>query len=80
MSITVNLYAAARQAAQQSSVTIEATALTEAKAELIRQFPELTSIIPQCSFIVNGHSFGISGDCDLNSEHVIDVMPPFSGG
>lgn len=80
MSITVNLYAAARQAAQQSSLTLEAATLNEVKTELIRQCPQLTSVIPRCSFIVDGHSFGISGDCDLNSEQVIDVMPPFSGG
>jgi len=80
LSITVNLYAAARQAAQQNSLTIEATTLDEVKTELIRQFPGLASVVPQCSFIVDGQSFGISGDCDLNSEQVIDVMPPFSGG
>lgn len=80
MSITVNLYAAARAAAQLSSLTVEATTLSEVKAELIRQCPELGSVIPQCSFIIDGHSFGISGDRDLNSEQIIDVMPPFSGG
>ena len=80
MSITVNLYAAARAAAQQSSLTVEATTLTEVKEELFREFPKLASVIPQCSFIVDGHSFGRSGDCDLNSAQVIDVMPPFSGG
>lgn len=84
MSITVNLYAAARQAAQQSSLAVEADTLDEVKTELIRLFPELASVIPQCSFIVDGNSLGISGNCNLNfenvSEHVIDVLPPFSGG
>lgn len=80
MNITVNLYAAARQAAQQSSLTIKATTLAEAKTELIQKFPELASVIPRCSFIVDGNSLGISGDCNLHSKQVIDVMPPFSGG
>jgi molybdopterin synthase sulfur carrier subunit len=80
LSNTVNLYAAARQAAQQSSFTTEAASLSEVKIELIREFPKLASVIPQCSFIVDGHSYGISGDCELTSGQGIDVMPPFSGG
>jgi hypothetical protein len=52
----------------------------EIKAELIQQIPGLASVIPQCSFIVDGHSFGISGDCDIHAGQQIDVMPPFSGG
>jgi molybdopterin converting factor small subunit len=80
VSITVNLYAAARQAAAQSSIKLEASTLTEVKNQLIQQFPDLASVIPQCSFIVDGHSFGISGNCELNSGQGIDVMPPFSGG
>jgi molybdopterin synthase sulfur carrier subunit len=80
LSITVNLYAAARHAAQQSSLTLEAASLVDVKIELIREFPKLASVIPQCSFIVDGHSFGISGDCELTSGQAIDVMPPFSGG
>jgi molybdopterin converting factor small subunit len=80
LNVTVNLYAAARQAAQQSSLTLTATTLAEVKIQLIREFPKLASVIPQCSFIVDGHSFGISGDYELTSGQAIDVMPPFSGG
>jgi molybdopterin converting factor small subunit len=80
LSITVNLYAAARHASQQNSLTVEAASLVELKAELIQQFPGLASVIPQCSFIVDGHSFGRTGDCDIHTAQQIDVMPPFSGG
>ena len=80
MSITVNLYAAARHAAQQSSLTIEATTLAELKLGLIQQVPALASVIPQCSFIVDGHSFGNSGECQIHSGQHVDVLPPFSGG
>ena len=80
MSITVNLYAAARHAAKQNSLTVEAASLVELKVELIQQIPGLASVIPQCSFIVDGHSFGRSGDCDIYAGQHIDVMPPFSGG
>jgi molybdopterin converting factor small subunit len=80
LSVTVNLYAAARHAAKQDFLTVEAASLVEIKAELIQQIPGLASVIPQCSFIVDGHSFGISGDCDIHAGQHIDVMPPFSGG
>lgn len=80
MSVTVNLYAAARHAAQLNSLTVEAASLVEVKAELIQQIPGLASVIPQCSFIVDGHSFGSTGDCDVYAGQQIDVLPPFSGG
>jgi molybdopterin synthase sulfur carrier subunit len=80
VSITANLYAAARHAAKQSSLSVEAGTLAELKAGLIEQVPDLTLVIPQCSFIVDGHSFGKDGDCEVNADQRIDVMPPFSGG
>lgn len=80
MIVTVNLYAAARHAAKQNSLTVEADTLVQLKAELIKQVPELATVIPQCSLIVDGYSFGNTGDCEINSEQLIDVLPPFSGG
>jgi molybdopterin converting factor small subunit len=80
LSVTVNLYAAARHAAKQNSLTIDARSLAELKIELIQQIPGLASVIPQCSFVVDGHSFGRTGDCDIHTAQQIDVMPPFSGG
>jgi hypothetical protein len=52
----------------------------ELKAELIQQIPSLASVIPQCSFVVDGHSFGNSGNCDVHAGQQVDVLPPFSGG
>ncbi len=80
MSITVNLYAAARHAAKTSSITVDAATLSELKSELIKQAPDLAAVLAQCSFIVDGLSMGKDRDCDVNSEQRIDVMPPFSGG
>lgn len=80
MSITVNLYAAARHVAKQTSLTVEADTLAQLKAELISQVPNLAVVIAQCSFIVDGHSFGRDRDCEVNADQRIDVMPPFSGG
>jgi len=80
LSITVNLYAAARHAAKQNSLTVEAGTLVQLKAELISQAPDLAAVLPQCSLIVDGHSYGKDGDCQVNADQRIDVMPPFSGG
>ena len=80
MSITVNLYAAARHAAHQSSLSVEASTLVHLRAALISHSPDLATVLPQCSLIVDGHSFGKDGDCQINSDQRIDVMPPFSGG
>ncbi len=80
MTITVNLFAASRHAAQCESVTVEATTLNELRQALVIQIPALESIIPQCSMLVDGHSFGRDGDSELAEGARVDVMPPFSGG
>ena len=80
MTITVNLFAAARHAAQCESVTVEATTLNQLRQALVIQVPALESIIPQCSMLVDGHSFGRDGDSELAEGARVDVMPPFSGG
>lgn len=80
MTITVNLYAAAKHAAQQDSVTIEATTLADLRSQLVTQIPALAGIVPQCSFLVDGLSYGRDSDVDLVAGNRVDVMPPFSGG
>ena len=80
MNVTVNLFAAARHAAQRDSVTMDATTLNELRLLLVKQFPALVPVIPQCSMLVDGLSFGIDGDSELAEGARVDVMPPFSGG
>lgn len=80
MTITVNLYAAAKHAAQQDSVTVDATTLADLRSQLVTQIPALAGIVPQCSFLVDGLSYGRDSDVDLVAGNRVDVMPPFSGG
>lgn len=80
MNIQVNLYAAARHAVGQESVIINADSLNELRTNLITAFPALTTIVPQCSFLVDGLSHGRDSDTPLGEGVRIDVMPPFSGG
>jgi sulfur-carrier protein len=80
MNIQVNLYAAARHAVGVDNVTINAESLNELRANLITAFPALATIVPQCSFLVDGLSYGRDSDTPLAEGVRIDVMPPFSGG
>lgn len=80
MTVIVNFYAAARHAAQRDSVTVNASTLDQLRNQLIAEIPELASIVPQCSFLVDGLSFGRDSDTDLMDGVRVDVMPPFSGG
>jgi sulfur-carrier protein len=80
MTVTVNLYAAAKHAADRSSVSVEASTLSELRSQLIADIPSLASIVPQCSFLVDGLSYGRESDAPLTDGVRVDVMPPFSGG
>jgi molybdopterin converting factor small subunit len=80
MIITVNLYAAAKHAANRDSVSVEATTLNELRGQLVEVIPALTSIVPQCSFLIDGLSYGRDTDTALTEGVRVDVMPPFSGG
>lgn len=80
MNIQVNLYAAARHAVGQESVSVNAESLNELRVNLITAFPALETIVPQCSLLVDGLSYGREADTPLAEGVRIDVMPPFSGG
>ncbi len=80
MNIDINLYAAARHAVGKDCVSVDAESLHELRTNLITAFPELEKIVPQCSFLVNGLSFGRDADTLFSPGARIDVMPPFSGG
>lgn len=80
MNLTVNLYAAAKHAAGQDSVMITATSLQELREKLIEEIPALEKIVPQCSFLIDGLSYGREADTTITEGVRIDVMPPFSGG
>ena len=80
MTITVNLYAAAKHAAQLESVSVNASTLNELRSQLVSQIPALAGIVPQCSFLIDGLAYGRDSDADLTDGARIDVMPPFSGG
>jgi molybdopterin converting factor small subunit len=80
MIINVNLYAAAKHAAKLDSVSVEARTLNELRSQLVTDIPALAPIVPQCSFLIDGLSYGRDTDAPLTDGIRVDVMPPFSGG
>ena len=77
--VTVNLFAAARAAAGQSELQLEATTMESLKEQLVSLNLEMQRIIPQCSYLLNGIACQDFRDL-LKSGDQVDVLPMFAGG
>jgi molybdopterin converting factor small subunit len=75
----VNLYAAARAAANSATLAIPAETLGELIAELKSRNPEMAKLLPTCSYLLNGESCD-AHDRRLIESDVVDVLPQFAGG
>ncbi len=81
MPITVRLFAAARSAAGTDELQLEPGTLEGIATEMIRRHPDLRSVLPRCSFLVNGTAVhGDMASIDIADEDELDVLPPFAGG
>ncbi len=81
MPITVRLFAAARSAAGTDEVRLEPGSLEGVTTELIRQYPDLGSVLPRCSYLVNGTAVhGDIASINIADGDDLDVLPPFAGG
>lgn len=78
--VQVNLFAAARHAAGKQQVSVEAETLEDLRAALIAHSPELATIVPQCSLLIDGLSYGRGENAPIPEGARVDVLPPFSGG
>ncbi len=77
----VHLFAAARSAVGQGSVTASGTTLAAVVESLIGDYPGFAAVAPRCSYLVDG--LAVHGDLDLVSllgATRVDVLPPFAGG
>ena len=77
----VHLFAAARSAVGQGSVTAAGTTLAAVVESLIGDYPGFAAVAPRCSFLVDG--LAVHGDLDLVNlvdASRVDVLPPFAGG
>jgi molybdopterin synthase sulfur carrier subunit len=77
--VEVRFFGAARAAAKTDQIAVGSATLQEILTTCIADYPELSRVIPQCSFLVDGvanHDLGLM----INDGSHIDVLPKFAGG
>lgn len=79
--IRVRLYAAARAAAGTATTDLPAGTLAELIQRLTENFPALASVLPRCSYLIDGSAaHGDPAETALTAGCEVDVLPPFAGG
>ncbi len=73
--VTVRLFAAAREAAGASEVTIEAGPVIP---QLQQLGPRFAKVLAVCSVVSDGLRLGPQDE--VADSAVVDVLPPFAGG
>lgn len=77
--VTIRLFAAARAAAGLSETSAEAGSLDGILAALSERYPALESVLPRCSYLIDGavvHGL----NTPVSGGATVDVLPPFAGG
>ena len=81
VSATVHFFAAARAAAGVSATQVEPGTLSSVANCLTEEFPELKTVLPRCSYLIDG--VAVHGDpakTVIPPGCRVDVLPPFAGG
>ncbi len=83
--VTIQYWAAAREAAGVDLESVEARTLAEALGVIVARRGDderLRSVLARSSFLVDGASAGrsIAADLILQDAAVIEVLPQFAGG
>lgn len=76
--VEVHLFAAARAAVGQSSVTARAGSVRDILDALEREHPAFAVVRPRCSALVDG--LAANPDTRVEPGGRVDVLPPFAGG
>ena len=77
--VEVHLFAAARAAVGESSVSVEPGTLGSVLDELCTRFPAFVAVRPRCSFLLDEVSC-VDASAAINAGSRVDVLPPFAGG
>lgn len=77
--VEVHFFAAARAAAGVEVLTVEAGTLDQVLASCERLAPNLTDVLPRCSYLVNAVAVTDEAARLLPGDR-LDVLPPFAGG
>lgn len=83
--VTIQYWAAAREAAGVAAETVDAQTLAEALELIVARRGEdgrLSSVLSTSSFLVDGAAAGrrVAADVVLADAAVIEVLPQFAGG
>jgi molybdopterin synthase sulfur carrier subunit len=83
--VTIQYWAAAKEAAGMAAESVEARTLAEALDVVVARRGDdsrLRSVLARSSFLVNGDPAGrrVPADLILPDEARIEVLPPFAGG
>jgi sulfur-carrier protein len=83
--VTIQYWAAAREAAGVDVESVEARTLAEALEKIVARRGDderLRSVLARSSFLVDGASAGrsVAADLVLQDAAVIEVLPQFAGG
>jgi sulfur-carrier protein len=80
LTVEVNLFAAARAAADGDSVlVVPSGSLREVLVAAVAQRPGLEAVLPRCSTLVDGLAVH-DDDLPVAPGSRVDVLPPFAGG
>jgi molybdopterin converting factor small subunit len=77
--VQVHLFAAARAAVGESSITVQPGTLSSVLDEVSERFPAFARVRPQCSFLLDEVSCSDSSAV-IDAGSRLDVLPPFAGG
>jgi molybdopterin synthase sulfur carrier subunit len=81
MAVTVRFFAAARAAAGTDAAQTRPGSLLAVTTALTDAYPELASVLPRCSFLLDGVAVhGDLADVKVDEGSELDVLPPFAGG
>jgi len=81
MTITVRLFALARDLADAETLTIElptGSTVADLRSKLAREYPQLAAILPTCMIAVDSNY--ATDDLVITSNGEVACLPPVSGG
>ena len=78
--VTVRFFAAARDAAGDSEISMESQSLRSLIDSLSAARPPLKTVLSRCSFLVDGLVAKPPYDIAIQEGVTVDVLPPFAGG
>jgi molybdopterin converting factor subunit 1 len=81
MTITIRLFAALRERAGVSELTIDlpgGATVSAARERVCQQFPDLAGLLPRVAYAVNRNYVSI--EAELHDGDELALIPPVSGG